>query len=306
MRTAKLLPSFPWLLLVLVGAACSDDSPSESETGTGMTGTTFSSTTGVTAGTASGTLTSGGSSSTSDGSTTTHDSTTDEGHDATSGTAQEDASASTLDDGASSTSGVPLDPFAFRDEDPSEYTQVDRVGFPGVSQMLILDHAAYNAGVPATDRDNPRRDMTSRLNELMLGANPNSPESGIADDLAREGYSPCIAPGSPDAPFAPERLCFSQFLPYLVPDLLTLDLDEPTVFPNGRTLEDPVMDFVMALLILNIDERVFGADIEDEDVDHEAHQLEDLYDIGGGVSFSTPGNDVPFNENRFFRLADPH
>lgn len=306
MRTAKLLSSVPWFLLVLAGAACSDDAPGESETGsTGPSGATFTSTTGPSSGTLSGTTSGADTSSAGSGDTETAPSTTEDTQDDTGTGGESGGSGETSDEGLSSTGGVPSDPFMFRQEDPSEYTRVDRVGFPGIQQILIRDQVAYNAGDPASDGNNVRTEMSLQLNDLMLGTMANE-ENGIYDDIVRAGFTPCVPPGSPDAPFRPERVCFSQFLLYILPDVLLLDLDEPTAFPNGRTLEDPAMDFVFALFTLNIDERLFGAEIDDQNVDRTAHSLDAYYDLGGGISLTTPGNDVPYNENRFFRLADPH
>lgn len=39
----------------------------------------------------------------------------------------------------------------------------------------------------------------------------------------------------------------------IVPDTITVDLDAPSVFPNGRRLQDPVIDFTLAMALLDMD-----------------------------------------------------
>ena len=55
--------------------------------------------------------------------------------------------------------------------------------------------------------------------------------------------------------------CFTQVIPgtggqtlrsLTVPDTLKLDLSQPAVFPNGRTLTDPVIDITLAFLFIDL------------------------------------------------------
>lgn len=41
-------------------------------------------------------------------------------------------------------------------------------------------------------------------------------------------------------------------LDLIVPDTITVDLDAPSVFPNGRRLQDPVIDFTLSMALLDM------------------------------------------------------
>jgi hypothetical protein len=86
--------------------------------------------------------------------------------------------------------------------------------------------------------------------------------------------SACVSGGSPPATPTPTPApsatvtpisynvenCFTQTIPgtggqtlrgLIVPDTLKLDLTRPALFPNGRKLEDPVIDITLAALFLD-------------------------------------------------------
>lgn len=60
--------------------------------------------------------------------------------------------------------------------------------------------------------------------------------------------------------------CLNQMVPgtgstvagLIVPDTITVDLNKPSGFPNGRRLQDPVIDITLAAIFLDLD--VHGAD----------------------------------------------
>ena len=46
--------------------------------------------------------------------------------------------------------------------------------------------------------------------------------------------------------------CISGAAPLVIPDTLKIDLSQPAGFPNGRLLTDPVMDVMLAVLLLDL------------------------------------------------------
>jgi hypothetical protein len=94
--------------------------------------------------------------------------------------------------------------------------QIDRFGRPAINTVFNhtdADKNAFNAGRPADDQANFRTNVVDTL--LSLG---NSTET--ANSLAD----------------------------FLLPDVMTVDLAQPTVFPNGRGLADDVIDTELNLI----------------------------------------------------------
>ena len=89
--------------------------------------------------------------------------------------------------------------------------QVDRIGRPAINTVLISDKDAFNAGQPVDDRANFGADVEAALTGL-----------GAADPAA--------------------------LTQVLLPDVLTVDFDQPTNFLNGRSLGDDVIDAELNLL----------------------------------------------------------
>lgn len=90
--------------------------------------------------------------------------------------------------------------------------QVDRIGRPAINTVLISsDKDAFNAGQPADDPANFGAEVEAALSGL-----------GAADPAGLAGV--------------------------LLPDVLTVDFDQPTNFLNGRSLEDDVIDAELDLL----------------------------------------------------------
>lgn len=295
-------------MMTTVAACPSDDAPSGTET---------DATTSLSSSTAA-TSTSWGTTNNTSSTTATVTETTAVAEESTSTSSGE--TADTVASSGSSTSfesessgttmvDLPRDPFQFREEAPSEYTQVDRAGMPGKAIVLIRDHARDNQGTPAGDITDTvmRMDMTQRVDQLLLGTELEG--DGLADDLRALYFWPCESISAPDQQYHRSLQCGAQFLFEVVPDVLTLDMDEPPGYPNGRLLEDRVMDLLLAKALLNIvDERFWGVPQPDdpEDEEQEAHELDAFFDLGNGVSLNPDSNDVRFDDARFFRLANPH
>lgn len=124
--------------------------------------------------------------------------------------------------------------FEFRDDSYCDYAQVDRTGFPLVTTLLIDSVDAYNQSTPAQDLTlSFFVEVNSRLMELH-------PE--LDAEIQALGLTPCSFGG-----------CNAQLTDVLVPDVLSLDPDGADAFPNGRRLEEPAMDLVLALMLLDLD-----------------------------------------------------
>src|SRR5207248_5230663 len=89
-------------------------------------------------------------------------------------------------------------------------TQIDRLGRPAINTVFNhtdADKNACNVGEPATDQANFRHNVVDTLTSL---GNNATTANALAD--------------------------------FLLPDIMTVDLSQPTVFPNGRGLADDVID----------------------------------------------------------------
>ena len=71
----------------------------------------------------------------------------------------------------------------------------------------------------------------------------------------------------------------------IVPDTIKYNPANPTAYPNGRALTDPVVDITVAAALLDLS----------------VHPLSILADL----PLNPPANDVPFKA-AFPYLADPH
>ena len=86
--------------------------------------------------------------------------------------------------------------------------------------------------------------------------------------------------------------CLNQTIPgtgltvaqAVIPDLIKLNLNTPSGFPNGRTLTDPVIDVTLAAIFLNLSKNGAGT--------------------LAALPLNPPANDLPF-KSTFPYLADP-
>lgn len=183
------------------------------------------------------------------------------------------------------------DEFQFNETPFDQYTQVDRQGFPAVNSGLNLlgDKDAYNAGSPADDASLMFAGfILESLETLHLGdpANQVANNTGLDDDLMALNLTPCVTPP------LPMDTCDDQGGPFAIPDVIEVNLDLPAGFPNGRRLEDRVMDIILAVILLDLS--VHGLDT-----------FVDLNQDGTNISLNPLENDVAFNAD-FPYLADPH
>jgi Domain of unknown function (DUF4331) len=254
MNTRKLtLPLVAFAGLVMAGCPTDDAPPVEESTSGESTTTAGPTTTPMTMTT-----------STTDPDTTLDDSTT-----VTAGMTE-----------SSTTEPIP-GPFMFAEDEFDQYTQVDRKGFPAVNTGLNLlgDKDLYNQASPADDAALMfATNVFESLETLHLGAPgmQTVDNTGLNDDLISLGLEPCVTPP------LPMDTCDDQGGPYAIPDVLTIDLDNDPAFPNGRRLEDPVIDIIFAVLLLDL----------------ETHSVFTFTDLNGdkvpGPSLNPLENDVAF------------
>ena len=180
-------------------------------------------------------------------------------------TADTDPTGDTDTDTDTETEGGDPDVYDFREDESTAYTQVERMGFPGVNTALIesTNQDAYNAAAPTNDAAGDfLADVAGALTVLHTGGDDGD---GLDDDL--EGAIEvlfadvlagdptleasdfiCNAPGSLD----PNDTCVAQGGPFVFPDVIQINTMNPSGFPNGRNLDTPVIDVVLAVLLLDV------------------------------------------------------
>jgi len=99
----------------------------------------------------------------------------------------------------------------------------------------------------------------SLLSLAMLGACSGG---GSPVPTATPSPTPTTAGGGGQATFSYDvEPCFTQIVPnsggqtvreFIAPDAITFDLSRPADFPNGRDLDDPVVDITIAYLFLDL------------------------------------------------------
>ena len=126
------------------------------------------------------------------------------------------------------------DPFVFSTEPPEAYLRVDRMGAPVVATVLLptSEKDRFNQDDPVNDGDYSEF-IVPTLDRLHFE---------LDDDIVALGLTPCAV-----------DTCVRQAVPMVVPDTLRLVLAQPDGFPNGRRLEDSVVDRIIAVALLDTD-----------------------------------------------------
>ena len=148
----------------------------------------------------------------------------------------------TVDTSGSEESSTTVDPalFEFLPNPPEDYVQVDRKGFPAVNTGLNIlgDKNDYNTGDPIGDAAG---DFVPNILDSL-----DALHTGLDDDLTGLSLTPCIRPNLANDD------CDEQGVPFVIPDTLAITVTDPAGFPNGRALRDPVIDVILAVLLLNL------------------------------------------------------
>lgn len=144
----------------------------------------------------------------------------------------------------------------FRTEAATAFTRVDRMGMPAVATALVptASRNDYNDGGPAEDAA-----LTFAVAAVgTLGAI----HAGLDDDLVAAGLTPCSMTMTRDIGVGVDvPLCVAQ--PYgagappvatlVIPDTLQINPAMPAGFPNGRDLDDRVIDVTLAVILLDLE-----------------------------------------------------
>lgn len=123
--------------------------------------------------------------------------------------------------------------FVFRETPYCDYVQIDRVGVPLISTLLITSKDDYNAAGPEDDISLAFFGEISSSLMVLLEA--------LEAAIIGGGWIACGV-GS----------CQIQTTPLVIPDVLELDPADSGGFPNGRRLDDPAGGRVLAHLLLDL------------------------------------------------------
>lgn len=143
--------------------------------------------------------------------------------------------------------------YMFRDDDPSAYTRVDRQGFPAVNTAFITpeNKDAYNAGSPADDVTGTfAQDAIDTLVALHGDGTPGG--VGLDDDLLLAETLLGVDLPEPCGVVLGNDSCVEQAVPLAFPDVILMDTTTDSAFPNGRALEVPVIDIILAAVLLEV------------------------------------------------------
>jgi hypothetical protein len=170
--------------------------------------------------------------------------------------------------------------FGFASDEYQSYTQIDRhaaveAGTAGIAgpQGLGLKSGSDISVRDAYNASNPAEDASGKwLGEIS--ASVTVFHSVLDDDLEELG----LVPATVDEALA-------QAGPVIVPDTIKYDPSKPSAYPNGRRLEDQVVDLTLAAVLLKV-----GPD----------QPLTMVADL----PLNPAGNDIPFKSSFPF-LADP-
>lgn len=155
--------------------------------------------------------------------------------------------------------GVCGDALPFRTDAATAYTRVDRMGMPAVSTALVP--SALKNGY---NDDSPTDDLTLASAVAALGVLGDL-HAAIDDDLTGLGLTPCSMTMSRDpdgaGPLPAIPLCAAQAVvtggppvaTLVVPDTLQINPGAAAGFPNGRMLDDQVIDITLAVIFLDLE-----------------------------------------------------
>ena len=109
--------------------------------------------------------------------------------------------------------------------------QVDRMAIPAINTALIPSASkdAFNQGAPATDTANWNATATTTMDGLRAAVD--------------------AAFGAPQDGGPLGDLTSQQVADALIPDIVTVDFANPVAFPNGRRLQDDVIDAAVGIVL---------------------------------------------------------
>ncbi len=172
------------------------------------------------------------------------------------------------------------DGYNFPDDPYDAYTQIDRHGAveAGTAGIAAPEGLGFNKGSDISIRDdynasNPVEDAAGMW-VPEIAASVTFFHDALDDDIE----SLDLTPATFDQTIA-------QAGPVIIPDTIKYDPSMPTAYPNGRTLEDRVVDITLAAVLLDLG----------------VHPLNTF----ASIPLNPGANDVPFG-TEFPYLAAPH
>jgi len=132
----------------------------------------------------------------------------------------------------------PVQVFAFSTAAPESFNRVDRSGMPAIATALIASDDSYNQADPTDDLNAAFVPEILASLEFLHGA--------LDGQLQSLGLTPCTVVGDGTGS------CATAAVPLIIPDTVKIDTTQPAGFPNGRMLEDPVIDVTLAVALLEL------------------------------------------------------
>ena len=151
------------------------------------------------------------------------------------------------------------------------FDRVDRAGMPAINTAVVTSKDEYNQADPVDD--------AALTFAVEIIGNLAALHSALDDDLTGAGLVPCTVVGDGTG------TCVAVAGPLVIPDVVKIDTTVDAGFPNGRALQDPVMDVTLAVVLLELSDGT--------------HSATDL------VGLNPTANDVEFGQE-FPYLAPPH
>jgi hypothetical protein len=111
-------------------------------------------------------------------------------------------------------------------------SRIDRMAIPAINTALIpsAQKDAFNVADPINDAANYRATAVNTINTLR----------GAVDKL----FAPKLQDGGPLGNLTSEQVGAA-----LIPDVVTIDFSKPVQFPNGRRLQDDVIDAALGVVL---------------------------------------------------------
>jgi len=144
--------------------------------------------------------------------------------------------------------------FKFRSDPQAAYLKVDRMGGPATTTALLKPGGAGGAARQAANLTEPKDDgqyageYVATLQTLHFELGPVLTAAGLAAcgvpgaTAAATNVDKCVGQAVSSTP-APGRV---------IPDVLFLDTSVASGYPNGRDLDDQVVDILLAIALLNL------------------------------------------------------
>jgi hypothetical protein len=138
--------------------------------------------------------------------------------------------------------------FKFRSDSIADYVRVDRMGGPATTTALLMPG-------PAGGNRRQQANLTEPVDDGQFApeyvATLKTLHFELGPVLQGLGLDACGVPGANVATTNVDD-CVTVAAPLVIPDVLRLDTSQPSGFPNGRDLDDQVVDLLLAVALLDL------------------------------------------------------